>query len=67
MATSFRLVRMDAAEDAIVPIFRRVYGEARARQWWHRWRVFFLACAELFAYRGGTEWGVSHYRFARRR
>lgn len=61
------LVRMDAARDAILPIFRSVYGTDDADRWWHRWRVFFLACAELFAYRGGSEWGVSHYRFGRAR
>jgi len=31
-----------------------------------RWRVFFLACAELFGFRGGREWGVAHYRFSAR-
>lgn len=39
------------------------YGEAEAGRWWNRWQVFYLACAELFAWNGGEEWGVTHFLF----
>jgi len=48
---------------AVMPVLRAHYG-AEAAQWYHRWRMFFLACEELFGYAGGSEWGVGHYRLA---
>ena len=51
-----------AAEGPIRALFAGVYGTGAARRF-QRWRVFFLACAELFGYRGGREWLVAHYRF----
>ncbi len=63
------LARMDADREAVERIFAATYGPAQVRRWWVRWRVFFMACAELFAYRDGSEWFVGHYRLlpARRR
>ena len=57
------LARMDAAAPRIRQLFAETYGDAEVTRWWSRWRIFFLACAELFAYRDGNEWMVSHYRF----
>lgn len=60
------LDRMDGRRKTILALFRGTYGAADAARWFQRWRMFFMACAELFGYRRGGEWGVSHYRFARR-
>ena len=60
------LRRQDQQRDTILPLFRETYGPDQAQRWFQRWRVFFMACAELFGYRQGEEWGVSHYRFCRR-
>jgi cyclopropane-fatty-acyl-phospholipid synthase len=56
------LRNMDRHGAAVMEIFRKTYG-ADAKRWWVRWRVFFMACAELFGYQGGGEWMVSHYLF----
>jgi len=60
------LERLDRNRQAVLPILRQTYGEEAADLWLERWRVFFMACAELFGYRGGEEWWVSHYLFAKR-
>ncbi|MBC2607991.1 SAM-dependent methyltransferase [Pelagicoccus albus] len=59
------LQNMNTYESKIEPIFAKVYGPENAKQWMWRWRLFFLACAELFGYKNGSEWGVSHYRFTK--
>jgi len=60
------LRNMDRHRDRIRTILRRTYGVASARRWWVYWRVFFMSCAELFGFRGGREWLVSHYLFEQR-
>jgi len=57
------LARMDARKREVWPILENVYGENNAQQWWMRWRMFFMACAELFGYQQGQQWWVSHYLF----
>lgn len=56
---------MDQRRAAVMPILESTYGRKDAERWWMRWRMFFMACAELFDYGDGQEWFVSHYRFAK--
>ncbi|MBL8763334.1 MAG: class I SAM-dependent methyltransferase [Phycisphaerae bacterium] len=56
------LAKMDANRDRIMPVLERAYGP-EAPTWWNRWRVFFMACSELWGFRSGREWLVSHYLF----
>ncbi len=60
------LANMDARRDAVWPLLEQTYGTDAATQWWMRWRVFFMSCAELFGYEKGEQWWVSHYLFERR-
>ena len=58
------LERQDANAAAVRATLRDAYGE-RADLWFQRWRIFWMACAELFGYARGQEWLVAHYRFVR--
>lgn len=57
------LANMDENEAVLTPILQGIYGNADAELWRQRWRLFFMACAELFGYNQGQTWWVSHYLF----
>ena len=57
------LEKFDRNEESIRDIFNQFYGKKNTTKWMWRWRLFFLACSELFGYKRGSEWGVSHYVF----
>ena len=59
------LDKMDARKGVVMPILEDTYGKDQADRWRMRWRIFFMACEELFAYNGGNEWYVSHYLLKR--
>jgi len=57
------LRNMDRHRARVREVLREVYGSGQERKWWARWRIFFLACAELWGWRGGEEWLVTHVLF----
>ncbi len=57
------LQNMDKKREEIWPLFANTYGAENTKRWWAYWRVFFMACGELWGWRRGSEWIVSHYRF----
>jgi cyclopropane-fatty-acyl-phospholipid synthase len=60
------LANLDSRTARILPVLAETYGAGEKKVWLQRWRIFFLACEELWGYRGGEEWLVSHYLFGRR-
>ena len=57
------LQRQDESRDAVLSVLAEAYGAGLAPLWAQRWRMFWMACAEMFGYADGQEWGVAHYRF----
>lgn len=59
------LANLDARRAEALPLLAATYGARDAKRWLQRWRMFFMACAELWGFRNGTEWRVCHYLFSR--
>lgn len=55
------LENIDRVRSEIIALFTKDLGPTEAKRMFHRWRMFFMACEELFNYRGGDEWFVGHY------
>lgn len=60
------LANLDRNRKAVRALFSGTWGRGVARRRMAEWRVFLMACAELWAFGGGNEWMVSHYRLRRR-
>lgn len=60
------LQNMDKHKAQIIPLFEKTYGKENATKWWVYWRVFYMACAELWGYDKGNEWMVVHYLFEKK-
>lgn len=58
------LANQDSHHQEVLALFKQTYGPRDAALWVQRWRMFWMACAELFGYAEGNEWLVAHYVFA---
>ncbi len=59
------LDKMDKNIDAVRAVFEADLDKKAAAIQIQRWRMFFMACAELFAFDNGKQWYVAHYQFAK--
>jgi len=59
------LHNMDRSKSHIMSIFQQTYGK-EAKKFWIYWRLFFMACEELFAFNNGNEWQVYHYLLSKK-
>src|SRR5699024_45491 len=59
------LENLDEHSHEVRSVMQTVYGD-EAALWQRRWRIFFMACEELFGFDRGRQWLVGHFRFRKR-
>ena len=57
------LEKLDSQETPVRSIIAQTYGPHNETRWLANWRLFFLACSEVWGLKGGREYLVSHYLF----
>jgi cyclopropane-fatty-acyl-phospholipid synthase len=57
------LEKLDRHKPDVRNVLRQAYGPDHETEWLVNWRLFFMACEETWALRGGREYIVSHYLF----
>lgn len=60
------LNRIDAHQAQAINILTQQHGAEEATLQFGRWRIFFMACEELFGMKGGEEWYIAHYLLEKR-
>lgn len=55
------LENLDRNKERVIALFSKSMAKGEAKKMYHRWRIFFLACAETFGYQNGQQWVVAHY------
>jgi cyclopropane-fatty-acyl-phospholipid synthase len=59
------LNKLDAHRQEVDEIMAATYGPDQATRQVVNWRLFFMVCEAIFRSRGGREWFVAHYLFAK--
>jgi cyclopropane-fatty-acyl-phospholipid synthase len=59
------IANLDRNREWALGILASACGAAQAQRWLQRWRMFFLACAEMFGVDDGREWLIAHHRWKR--
>ena len=56
------LQNMDTNKNNIEDMFSYIENKKERGVQFNRWRMFFMACREMFGYNNGNDWFVGHYK-----